>query len=452
MTQQCNEVEIRQLPLHRRIAENLGSQVSSGRLKPGQRLPSERQIAREFQASRATVRTALQHLEQAGLIARRERRSAVVSFRRHEAPYLRIGCGHPGLMSLFSRLGEMQILPPRCQLQLLDMEQENIRRQLLSQPAMGADVLICDLEYVNCFRKLAEVYYPVKSRDLVEIQIPPLLENLCCENGDYIAVPLGITPQVLYYNKAFLADAAAEVPRSDWDWRRFLEMAQRFTGAGRYGFQFRPTFAHISALMASRGGRLYQNDGRVAVHNSQAFEKTLRFIHDLVHVRKVAPILAKADQINLFSQERSALAMDGFDMLNRYREALGEKLGVTSLPGGDWSGGTMGGFAVVVMAGQKDLQPIYDLMRILLSANTQRLMLEVSAALPVREELLNMSLMQELKVPREAALVFSRDLRRFQGTNLPGSAEHKQQVETLFLEMWLGLDNIESICRRFRGL
>jgi len=91
-------------------------------------------------------------------------------------------------------------------------------------------------------------------------------------------------------------------------------------------------------------------------------------------------------------------------------------------------------------------------MRILLSANTQRLMLEVSAALPVREELLNMSLMQELKVPREAALVFSRDLRRFQGTNLPGSAEHKQQVETLFLEMWLGLDNIESICRRFRGL
>ena len=65
-----------QAPLHRRIAESLSNQVSGGALKPGEKLASERQIARQFQASRATVRTALQNMEQAGLITRRERRSA----------------------------------------------------------------------------------------------------------------------------------------------------------------------------------------------------------------------------------------------------------------------------------------------------------------------------------------------------------------------------------------
>ncbi len=103
-------------PLHRQIAENLSNQVSSGKLKPGERLPSERQIANQFQASRATVRTALQHLKQVGLITRRERRSAVVSIRRDITPYLRIACSNPRLIHLFSRLGELQLLPPRCQL------------------------------------------------------------------------------------------------------------------------------------------------------------------------------------------------------------------------------------------------------------------------------------------------------------------------------------------------
>ena len=41
-------------PLHRRIAETLGDKVGTGLLKPGEKLPSERQIAQQFQASRAT--------------------------------------------------------------------------------------------------------------------------------------------------------------------------------------------------------------------------------------------------------------------------------------------------------------------------------------------------------------------------------------------------------------
>ena len=92
-----NQSGVVQAPLHRRIAESLSHMVSSGKLRPGDKLPSERQIARQFRASRATVRTALSHLEQSGLINRRERRSAIVSIRRDVTPYLRIACSHPPL-------------------------------------------------------------------------------------------------------------------------------------------------------------------------------------------------------------------------------------------------------------------------------------------------------------------------------------------------------------------
>jgi len=51
------------------IAEQLQQAIFSGRLKPGDRLPPEREMVERFQASRATVREAVRGLEQAGLIA-----------------------------------------------------------------------------------------------------------------------------------------------------------------------------------------------------------------------------------------------------------------------------------------------------------------------------------------------------------------------------------------------
>ena len=108
-------------PLHRRIAENLSNRIVGGELMPGKKLPSERQIAHQFTASRATVRTALQHLEQEGLITRRDRRSAVVATRRDVRPNLRMAFSSPCLVNLFRNLSEKQVLPTRSQLQLLDM-------------------------------------------------------------------------------------------------------------------------------------------------------------------------------------------------------------------------------------------------------------------------------------------------------------------------------------------
>ena len=54
------------------IATQIRGMVASGRLKPGDKLPSERELSQLLQVSRNTLREALRTLENAGLVEMRK--------------------------------------------------------------------------------------------------------------------------------------------------------------------------------------------------------------------------------------------------------------------------------------------------------------------------------------------------------------------------------------------
>lgn len=442
---QHSQVDDVQVPLHRRIAENLGKQVSSGKLKPGEKLPSERQIARQFQASRATVRTALQHLEQEGLIARRERRSAVVAARRTMVPYMRIACTSPILMHHFNRLAEMQILPPRSQLQLVDMQQADLR-QILTRPATGADILITDLEYLSSFKGMSERNGHLPQEMIREIRPPSVLEQMCSENGEYFAAPITISPVMLYYHRNNLHNNQLEVPHGAINWGSLHQMAQKMTHNGQFGLQFRPIYAHLAAIIASRGGELYNSEGKIAVRNP-AFEPTIRLLHEMVHNQKVAPLLTRIEQINPFAQGRCGMAVDGFEMHKFYKDKLQDNLAVTPLP---VNGGhsVVSGVVAFFIGGQENIQPAQNLLQTLISGNTQRLLVQLSAGLPVRNDLLNLEALQGLGIGSDLAQPFLLELNRATPTNQPQNIEYKIAIENLLLEFWLGLETPEGLLQR----
>ena len=58
-------------PKYRRIADSLADDIHAGRLKAGDQIPSERVIAEEFGISRMTVRQALKHLADRGMVEAR---------------------------------------------------------------------------------------------------------------------------------------------------------------------------------------------------------------------------------------------------------------------------------------------------------------------------------------------------------------------------------------------
>lgn len=65
-------------PAYRTVAAAVEQQIVDGRIKPGQRLPPEIELARQFGVNRSTVREGLRALEQDGLV-RRDGRGLVAS-------------------------------------------------------------------------------------------------------------------------------------------------------------------------------------------------------------------------------------------------------------------------------------------------------------------------------------------------------------------------------------
>ncbi len=92
-------------PKYQELIDALSNDISSGRYKPGQKLPSEAGLVKKFQTSRITVGRALRELQQKGLI---ERVAGSGSYVRGEL--------ERGLLFglLIPDLGETEIFDPIC--------------------------------------------------------------------------------------------------------------------------------------------------------------------------------------------------------------------------------------------------------------------------------------------------------------------------------------------------
>jgi GntR family transcriptional regulator len=72
-------------PLYRRIADDLGRQITSGALKPGSKLPSEEDLANSYGASRNTVREAIRWLATSGRVVSKSGQGTFVA--KRPAPF-----------------------------------------------------------------------------------------------------------------------------------------------------------------------------------------------------------------------------------------------------------------------------------------------------------------------------------------------------------------------------
>jgi GntR family transcriptional regulator len=70
---------MRSVPLYERLATALLAEISAGRLRPGDRIPSEQELGRAHGVSRITVRHALGLLRDQGLLERYPRRGSFIS-------------------------------------------------------------------------------------------------------------------------------------------------------------------------------------------------------------------------------------------------------------------------------------------------------------------------------------------------------------------------------------
>ncbi len=92
---------------HRQVFEQVLADIESGRLKEGERLPSEIELVKEFATSRPTVARALRDLQNLGLVERKVGSGTYVRKRQKAAESWRFGLLIPGL-------GSTEIFEPIC--------------------------------------------------------------------------------------------------------------------------------------------------------------------------------------------------------------------------------------------------------------------------------------------------------------------------------------------------
>jgi GntR family transcriptional regulator of arabinose operon len=92
---------------HRQVFEHVLTEIESGKLKDGDRLPSEAELVRQFSASRPTVARALRDLQNLGLVERKVGSGTYVRKTQKPIESWRFGLLIPGL-------GSTEIFEPIC--------------------------------------------------------------------------------------------------------------------------------------------------------------------------------------------------------------------------------------------------------------------------------------------------------------------------------------------------
>ncbi len=92
---------------HRQVFENVLADIDSGRLKDGERLPSEIELVKKFATSRPTVARALRDLQNLGLVERKVGSGTYVRTSQKPTESWRFGLLIPGL-------GSTEIFEPIC--------------------------------------------------------------------------------------------------------------------------------------------------------------------------------------------------------------------------------------------------------------------------------------------------------------------------------------------------
>jgi LacI family transcriptional regulator len=92
---------------HRQVFEHVLADIESGKLKDGERLPSEAELVKQFASSRPTVARALRDLQNLGLVDRKVGSGTYVRKAQKSIESWRFGLLIPGL-------GSTEIFEPIC--------------------------------------------------------------------------------------------------------------------------------------------------------------------------------------------------------------------------------------------------------------------------------------------------------------------------------------------------
>lgn len=195
-------------------------------------------------------------------------------------------------------------------------------------------------------------------------------------NGDHL---------MLIYNR----DQVGEPPQNTDE---LIEIGQTLTTGNQYALVYNQTDPWwLVPWLGGFDGSVFAEDGRTPTLETPEMVRTLQFLQDMIYQSVIVPSGTDYDgSFVLFSEGRAAMTIDGEWALDRYRQTLGDKLGVARIPRvsatGEWphpyTRGTCLLFPARLHEDRTKLRAAVSFARFVTSAQTQALQMTKLDRLP----------------------------------------------------------------------
>ncbi|CAI6087653.1 extracellular solute-binding protein [Cohnella sp. JJ-181] len=309
------------------MSSRLRQEILEGVRKPGDFLPSEKDLADQFGLSNKIVRDVLAELAGEGLIEKKPRIGSVVSA-RPEPERILLKLGHHG-----STIQETAL---KTQLAAFEALYPHIRVQDVTLPGLDPEALKPYLEHglidvmtlndaeLRAFSESgsAGALLPLAA----EPECYPFLTDALTLDGELLALPLTFSPTILCYNREHFRERGLWEPDSGWGWDELLAAADRLTiPQQRAGFHFSATQRNRLAVFLLQSGAKAERDasGRLRMTGTPMLEG-VRLYKEIVTSR-MTPLMSEQDAQfrveELFAQGKLSMMLTTYYGLNALRHA-----------------------------------------------------------------------------------------------------------------------------------
>ncbi len=328
------------IPIYHQLKGLIKAQIKEGSLRPGDRVPTERELCQTHSISRSPVRQALNELAHEGLLVRRPGLGTFVTNHVEEdvsaETSIRMVCSDPRWSAVLGHVSKAWNAEHRTHTIAFDIEvvpHAKLYNHLSAAVGSGTapdlamvdSVWVAGLADAGFLYALEDLGPPWTRPDFAEDRYPAFIEANSLE-GHLYGVPVKADASVLWYRQDWFAEEELEPP-ADWDdLRRVSAHFLQPSIQGRYGLTYPLAFpggtaggeATVYTLMPfiwSAGGEIFDASMTHVTLNSPHTRAALTYLRDLVHRHQVSSPdvigYEHATSAKLFAEGKVAMALGG---------------------------------------------------------------------------------------------------------------------------------------------
>jgi multiple sugar transport system substrate-binding protein len=303
------------------LVNRLREDIISGRLSPGDFLPSEREFAKRYQLSNISVRKGLEILVNEGLISKIPRVGNEVIGPPGADGLIHLNFGYhssiPREAAIDQLLEQFHELYPHIRVNALAYANEHpmVVKQFMENGLF--DVITVNYDHYCSYKEnsMLDVLEPLKP----DPEIYPFLTEAYTAGQKLYVQPFLFSPVILCYNREHFTEQNMHEPDASWNWEKLFETALKLSQPGeRLGFYFHFLSANRwTVFLLQRGGAFERGpDSRIRIAGTEMAE-AFRFCRNIQeHFPALSSKIGNGDAEQLFAQGKVSMLLTSYTNLN----------------------------------------------------------------------------------------------------------------------------------------